>query len=238
MSFTTFQFGLSGIRRIQITERQFGRFGILTHCITSQQGRSRIANAIAGYNVYVGSGALPDLTQPPSQFSATLPIYVSVTPPLVGTLTFFVLVRAQNQYGIESQNSRYTTITINSAGALVRPTVPIPQSLGIFQQVAGGLKILAAYPTVASDLYPATVWKVWAGLAPPDPTVDIPVMVQAVKGKLLSVSFGIFAPGDLVYVKVGLYRQIDMALSPTLDGQITILAMPIVPIPVLSGYQE
>lgn len=202
----------------------------------NQEGSSRVQNSISGYNVWVGAGSLPDLTQPPTTFSAILPISIPLTPPGAGTETFYILVLTQDEYGLNSRNQTYTTVTIDSSGNLVRPTVPTPQNLGMVQGRGGSLRVLAAYPTVTTDEYPADQWKIWTKSgSPPNPSIDTPVSIVPVGGKILAASIG--SPGTNTYLAVGLYRSVDGVLSQTLTGSIVIQSPPSEVVAVPSGFQ-
>jgi hypothetical protein len=220
-------------------------------CVTKQEGTCRIYNTVGaaecgifrvqnnslvGYNVYVGVNALPDLSQPPAAFSATLPISIPETPPGSGTKSFYVIVRAQDSYGLESQNQYPTVITISSSGGLLLPAIPAPQNLSVFARPNGYFKVRVTYSTANTDEYPATAWKVWAGTTLPNPLVDTPVVAVAVEGIPMIVSIGPFS-ANTYYVMVGLSRAADGASSPTIYTTAVLSPTPNKPIPVPSGYQ-
>ncbi len=204
---------------------------------TSQFGNYRVQNtAIEGYVVWVGSGTIPDLTLSPTAFATTLPINVVLTPPGSGTLTYYILTRYQDSYGLVSQNSNYTTITIDSSGGLILPPIPIPLGL-IAVPIAGGkIRILAQYPGYSSDKFPATLWQVFLGTVAPDPSVDPVVYSVAVSGPILTANLGSYAPG-LYYVAVVLFRNTDSMQSPALTGTVTVPAPPAAPGSVHGGSE-
>ena len=209
----------------QILTSQEGRYGIFnTILLPSQCGIYRIQNDIEGYNAYIGAGGLPDLTTP-SAFSKTLPFQIALTPPISGTLTYYILVRSQDSYGLVSQNSFYSTITIDSTGGLYLPPIPPPQDLLLFNEASGFVHILAAYPTAGSDPYPCDFWKIWVGTSLPDPSTDPTVAMPAVSGNILATDIGPYSSG-LLYVMIALYRTTDGFQTSTIYSTITIPTAP------------
>jgi hypothetical protein len=192
---------------------QEGTYNILYLMSTGQEGDYRIQNDIAGYVVWVGSGALPDLTQPPTVYSTTLPVSIPVTPPGSGTLSLFVLTAVRDVYGLVSQNQYCTVITVDSAGNLVRPALGAPQGLQLFELPAGNIRVIATYAGFETDAQPATSWKIWVKTTLPNPAVDSPVAVLPAS-KILTTNFGPQTPGTY-FVMVGLYRLVDGALTTT-----------------------
>ena len=217
-----------------ITVSSVGRYGTPTSCEVASQGGHRVANDIAGYNVYVGVDALPDLTGDPTQFSATLPFNVNVVAPLSGERTFYVVVRRQNQYGLESQNQYAKTITIDSAGLLVLPPLLAPAGLRLIPLPGGYVRVQSTYPNFTADEYPANEWRVWVGSSAPS-TGGAPSLT-ATASTMLSGTLGSYSPGTY-HVAVALRRNADAFLSPELRGTFTIPDAPTVPLPVLSGDQ-
>lgn len=213
---------------------QEGAYGVVGNIIlAAQTGNFRVQNNIEGYIVFVGSGSEPDLTQPPAYFSASLPITFALTPPGSGTETFYILVRRQDTYGLQSQNQHYTTITLDSHGNQVLPPVNGPSNLQLFQQPGGNIRILANYAGFGRDPYPATSWKVWAGVVPPN-TGNQPIKILPA-AQTLTTQIGSFSPG-LRYVSVALYRATDNTLSTVLTGSLTINTSPGEVVAVPSGF--
>lgn len=214
-----------------------GSFGV--QAVFSGLGRcggNRIQNDIEGWNVWIGIGVLPDLTSPPTTFSATLPISTVITPPGAGTLTHYVLITKQDVYGLNSQNQQYTTITIDSSGNLILPPIVIPQGLMLVLQADGFIRVFASYPSLVIDQYPATYWKVWVKSTPPNVGVDTPAAVVLIDGYRLYKTIGSLSPGTY-YVAVALYRTTDAALSDVLRGTIVVPGDPEEVVAVPSGYQ-
>jgi hypothetical protein len=215
---------------------QLGLYGVYGPNMRSRAGLGnyRIANSIFGYNVYVGVNALPDLTAGPAQFSAVLPIYVTTTPPVSGTKTYYVLVRAQDHYGLESQNSNYYTLTIDSSGNPFLPPVNGPVDLHAFPAPGQAIRVLALYPGYGVDAAPADQWKVWINTVPPNPAVDPPTSIISITGVSLNSSLATYTP-NLYYVTVGLYRVADGTLSSTLTTTVVIPPIPVQVVPVRGG---
>jgi hypothetical protein len=218
-----------------VLSSQGGLSGVSNTALGSQASLFGIQNNIAGYLVYVGYGSLPDLTQPATAFSLSLPISLPVSTPESGESTFYVLVRSQDTYGLVSQNQSYFITTINSSGTLVFPDLLPPQNLSLFELIGGVIRVLATYPGFGIDVYPAMYWKLWLDTVIPD-TSDIPTLVVPVTGVVLATALPSQAPGTY-YVAVGLYRSTDLALSSTVYSQITISSPPDQVVPVLSGFE-
>jgi hypothetical protein len=218
----TMQEGLYGVQNTIFMERQAGQY--------------RVANNIAGYNVWVGAGTLPDLTGEPTAFSATLPVSIPLTPPVSGTETFYVLVTVQDVYGLNSQNQYYQTVTINSSGSPMLGPISAPQDLMLVPQAGGMLKVMATYTGVSTDEDAANQWKVWVGTSLPLVTYT-PAAVVAVNGSVLYTAIGPYAPG-LYYVLVALYRTADGHLSSGVVGTVTISTVPVEVTAVPGGYQQ
>lgn len=220
----------------QILTSQEGVYGVLnTILLPAQSGIYRIQNDIKGYNLYLGSGSLPDLTAPPAAFSKTLPFQVALTPPGSGTLTYYVLVRTQDHYGLVSQNSYFTTITIDSTGGVFMAPDSPPQELTLFKEEGGFVHILASYPGLNYDAFPANFWQIFAGTVPPNPLVGTPIAMPAVSGNILVFDAGPYTPGR-VYFAVRMWRSADSAFTSAISGSILIPTTPPEVIAVSSGW--
>lgn len=217
--------------------KQWGSYGIRDTTFNGRYGYYRVQNlSKRGFNVYVGSGVLPDLTIAPTAFSSTLPILIPNPPPVFGQQTYYVVVREQDSYGVESQNQQPLTITIDNNANTILPVLNPPVALLSIPQPSTAIRVLAKYPTLAQDQYPADKWKVWINTAPPDPTVDIPTeIVNVAAGSFLS-NIGSYASGTY-YVAVALYRTADGQQSAAISGTIVVPAVPSAPLPVHSGHQ-
>lgn len=193
-----------------------------------QTGDYRVQNDIAGYNVYIGVGAAPDLTGSPAAFSHTLPVSVPITPPGSGTETIYVLVRYQDHYGLESLNQQLTSFVIDSSGNLVLNPIPVPMKLLLTAQAGGVIQIRADYPTLHTDKSPADYWWVWIDTVPPNtslaPTAVKPVGV----GTALLWNVGAYTPG-IYHVALVLHRSLDNSRSPEAAGVVFMPAAPAKP---------
>jgi hypothetical protein len=203
--------------------------------LVSQAGYSRVANDIQGYVVFVGAGILPDLTMPPAVYSKTLPITIPLTPPVSGLLTYYVLTRFRDVYGLESQNQFYSDFTIDHTGRLILPPVATPTLLMLRQHEQGEISIAAMYAEALVDPYPATGWLIWYGLTPPNTSLP-PQASRPVTGKVLSYTTLPNPPG-LYYVVVELYRGADGFTTGPLSGTVTVNVPPGEPVAVPSGFQ-
>jgi hypothetical protein len=220
-----------------ITNAHLGISGIFVGITAAHLGISGVRNDVAGYNIYVGVDSLPDLSQPPS-FSQTLPVSVATTPPMSGTRTYYVLVRAQNQFGLESQNQWTKSFTIDSSGNLALPPIGTPQTLQAFPQAAGFVRLLATYPGYFLDEYKANTWNIWISVAEPDVLLDIPVATAPVQGSGLAANIGSFASGQTYQIAVTLFRAVDGRQSEPIRGEVTFPPVPDEVDPVASGYQD
>ena len=207
-----------------------------TSILATQGGRYRINNAIAGYNVYIGTGSLPNLAAAPAVFSATLPISIPLTPPVSGTKTFYILIQAQDSYGLQSQNQYYSTVTIDSTGGLVLNPLSSPANLSLIQQPGGYIMVMASYPAVDTDYTPATLWYIWVKSTLPVPGVDTPVLIVPVSGQFLGAVVGPETAGTW-YVMVGLFRAADGSISPTIYNTVVVNGTPAEVDAIPSGWQ-
>lgn len=215
--------GLYGIYLLVLETRQGGVFGV--------------RNDIAGYNVYVGDGGPPDFDAAPTAFTQTLPVSVPLTPPVSGYKTYFVVVRAQNQYGLESQNQYAKRITIDSGGVLVYPPLLGAEGLQLSTLPGWYIKILSTYPGWYVDEYLASHWYIWVGTSPPD-VMAPPTATVTLTGNILTTSVGPFLPDTTYHVAVALYRTAGNSTSPELRGTVTFPPVPVDIDPVRSGYED
>lgn len=135
--------------------------------------------SIAGYELYVGEDAAPDLTATPDDtgtgaFSLT---YV-VTPPGAGTKDVNFTVLERNKYNLVSQNYYYDTKTINSSGTDVTATVSAPTDVTL-ENYGAGIVRLKAKSRQSVDSTAPTAWRIYSTTTgtDPDPAVDTPTDV-------------------------------------------------------------
>lgn len=240
--------------------RQLGRYRIfnqLTVLYEFGKGKYRIANEPV-WNIYVGEDTWPDLNTPTVTVSA-LPTSIVVTPPVAGTTTFYVVTRYQNEYGLESQNQRPYTLTIDSNGDLVLPAIPTPLNLRALPRPNGAIRILAEYPTVGYDAYPADKWYIWIGTPGNQPPFfgsgffsgdffsseffgagngagATLAQITNVTGSTIVTQIASYVPGTYE-VTIALYRTQDGAFSEQVSTLVTIPPVPAAPGDVHTGLE-
>ena len=200
-----------------------------------KQGRYRVENADkSGYLIYIGYGAMPDLSLPADAFSATLPTSVPITPPEVGTEEIFVVVRSRNSYGLVSQNQKPSSLTVDSAGNEELGPITAPDKVEISCITDDGFLVSANYSGYFSDRNRGDVWEVYlkAGEVPV-PGVDEPAAVGDVKGAEMQSAIGPYAEtGEVYYLVVGIRRTIDNAAAFSEPVEIYVPAAPSAPMGV------
>lgn len=233
------QAGIIGIGAAVIGGATVSGFGQGTAPITAScHGRYRIQNnAAAGYTVYVGEDALPDLNLAPTAFSTTLPVNVAITPPGVGTKTLYVVARKRNSYGLESGNQYPEVFKIDTVGNLVRNTPPTPSGVEAVSIGFDKIRVLAAYPSLTLEADPATKWRLWIGSTPPNVGVD-PVTLEAdVAGDTIMFDASTYAAGTW-HIALLLFRAVDSMSGIPATTTCVIAAAPTEPTPVHSGFEE
>lgn len=213
---------------------QRGSFGVLTAFSAVSRGDYRARNDIDGYHVYVGVGAAPDLTGTPT-FSATLPVNLATAPPVSGTKTYNLIVRAVNEFGLESQNQDVLSVTIDPSGNEVRHALAAPASLSVSVVTGRALHIISSYDGYLEDDDPATEWRVWVTAAPPNVAIDPYSYMKTVDGAYLGYTTSPVAVGTY-YVTLVLYRQSDGAVSPEVQVEVEVTDDPDTPQAVASGF--
>ena len=210
---------------------------------TSNYGSYRVANAaLVGFGVWVGTNALPDLTQNPTQFGNALPVSVPITPPVMGTNTLYAITRKRNAYGLWSENQYPTVFIINSLGQLVLPTIPSPVNVQAIAVPGDVIRLFAVYGTKDTDKYPATKWKVWLNTSPPDVSVDPPLGIAEVNSSSIQFNLSKYGsptnpitPGTYYFALV-LFRDEDGQESSPVTGTIVYPSAPSDPGDVHGAY--
>lgn len=205
------------------------------------QGRHFIENeSVEGYVVYIGTDEMPDFTTV-AGFSATLPIDVSITPPVTGSIDLFVVVRKRNRYGLESQNQQPLIITIDSTGDEQLGDLSTPVDVYVIPSLSVNeyLRVMGSYSGFYSDRNPADTWRVYLKAdTPPTPGVDAPVASGSISGGNFVVDLGPYPDGDKTYyVAVTVFRSADSEESGAGTNSLTLDADPATPVPVKSGYE-
>jgi len=138
-------------------------------------GYYRIADAAQDrYEVWVGEDAAPDLSAA-ADATGALTLSVAVANPSSGTKDINVTTRKRNDIGLLSQNSEYSTVTIDSGGNDVTKVLSTPTGLTLTAQPASEILIEATY-NAGADVSPADTWNVYLTTTGVDPdiTTDTP----------------------------------------------------------------
>lgn len=186
-------------------------------------------NTTAGYVAYVGSGSVPNFSNPPAAYSAELPLEVSLAPPISGTLTYHVVIRKRNSYGVESQNQQAVLVTLDTAGNRILQPVELPSNVAVRVNPNSAVMVVAQYSDylVADD--PADKWKIWISSSAIN--INDPPMAEfnVTESRMMALLDPLSA-GTYNY-KVGLYRTEDDALSVA-SGTFVVEAAPVEPVGV------
>lgn len=203
------------------------------------RGRGRIANdAVTGYTVYVGYGQMPDFTAAPAGFGATLPVPLTITPPVSGTVVLWVVTRARDAYGLESQNTQPQFIQIDTAGNEVLGVVSLPLIPAVILIEDDAFLVQLSYPGFATDPDPADYFILYVGVGvPPVPGVDTPVTMESIGDVLAVASVGPYPTGGITYYfAVTVYRSADGFESAAGLYEVTLPADPALPLAVPGGF--
>lgn len=215
-----------------LTRRASFGSSFLTAYSRSIRGRGRVANtAVEGYVVYVGYGQMPDFMAAPAGFATALPVPVTITPPLAGTVTLWVVTRRRNTYGVESQNTQPTFITIDTAGNEAYGPLSAPSISGVIAVEDESFVVQMAYPGFATDTDPADTWRLYVGAGvAPVPGVDVPVNTGTVTAGIANCKVGPYPTGGITYYfAVTVYRTVDGVTSAAGTFQFVLPADPAEP---------
>lgn len=150
-------------------------FGAFTQEFRWQYGIAD--DSLAGYLVFVGQDAEPDLSGAPDEFSAALPIVVESLAP---GHTYHLVTRARNAYGLQSQNTQSTLLVVAADGseALGRPSAPVEVSVGAGP--GGSVAVQAHYLYLEDGDNRADYFAIFltSNGDDPDPENDIPTLVE------------------------------------------------------------
>jgi hypothetical protein len=199
-------------------------------------GQYRIQNLSAqGYLLYVGVNAMPDFTQPASQFSATLPLALNWPLPGSQNVTLSVVPRLQDSWGCISQNSNPWTIVLTPTG-LLNPPIAAPQNCFAGANPDASVSVGGQYPGFSTDTDPANMVYVWVSTSGPPSAIGPPSFMATLTQPLWSIQFGNYSPNTTVYIAVGLYRSSDGALSGIVQLEVSFPPLPTGPQAVFSSY--
>lgn len=122
-------------------------------------GRFRIAEAgLSRYLVWVGAGESPDLGAAADYEGDTLPIETGA---VAAGQTYYVICRAQNEYGLVSQNDEPQAVEVSPAGQnVLRPTRPRNVSVA---SIGGGAVSITGFYNGRDDESGrrADTWVIW-----------------------------------------------------------------------------
>ncbi len=144
-------------------------------------GRYRIAGeGVAGLLLYRGIDEPPDLDAPPWHIADALPISTpSLDPAPEGeTVTYHLLLRRRNAWGLSSLNRDTWLITLDENGEVVTRAPSAPHQVRVVAVADGRISIQAEY-IVSQDTAQrrATQWAIYlAEGVDPDPDVQSPVL--------------------------------------------------------------
>lgn len=154
----------------------------------------------------------------PDATSATLPFDFGIASPVSGTRKYGVVVRYQNEYGLESQNIYERETTIDDAGVEQLSPISTPTNQDVSETTNGNLLAKATY-AVANDADPADTWAIYitGDGTTPDPVTGTPVTVamgstpSLFSGKELSLSssLGPFGQGATIKAIIRARRASD-----------------------------
>lgn len=196
-------------------------------------GLGRIRNdALDRFELYVGADADPDFTAAPA--ATQLATYVdglpTLSPALVyalapaalgETVTYRLVLRLRNGWGLASENLDAWTVEIDDAGQVVATPPSAPDSFAAAPGAAGTIVVTATYTYTADGDDQATRWLVYlttTGVAP-DPATDTPTVVVMSKADgVARLTWTSSALADATVAKVLVRtRRID-AVTGNLDS--------------------
>lgn len=157
-----------------------GQSHVLRQFSQQPAGLTRIANdSDARYELYIGEDAYPDLTAAPEETFTSSPheTTFTVTPPGSGTKTYYVVTQRRNKWGLVSQSTDYTAITIDAAGAVITQTPKAPKSITVTATADRYVRVEATYApnedpaSVQADTF--LIYYTTDG-SDPDPSMDTP----------------------------------------------------------------
>lgn len=161
-----------------VSGRGYAKFLKPLHAKSYQQGYRVADDGLAGFEVYVGEGAMPDFTAPPAATGASLPITWPVPSLAAGeTTVLHVVTRKRNKYGLLSHNQHPTLIEINESALEELGPITAPTVQSVLDGVSGVIKVYARYSS-GVDRSEADSWELYVKEgADPDPDSDTAVAV-------------------------------------------------------------
>ena len=236
--FTSEHRGVAKIFNSFTSERQGVSCVYASAFVSERQGRFRVENdAVEGYVIYVGYDQMPDFTAAPDGFNATRPVAFAITPPGAGTSDLHVVIRARNKFGLESQNSVPTIITIDTNGNEMLGPLSAPSLLSVVSIEDEYFKVFIKYPGYDTDLDRGDVFNVYVGEGvAPVPGVDTPVATGTTSLDA-NVTIGPYLTGGMTYYfAVTVFRNEDSAESVAAETTLVLGADPSTPVSVPGGF--
>lgn len=186
------------------------------------QGYCRMENtSLARYEVYVGTDAMPTLTDDPVENPPTYTFTVSPkTFSLAAGHTYYLCTRYRGSDGICDGNVTVKVVTISAGGELVTAAPSAPINTEIKGASGGRVEIKAIYDASESD--PADKWKIYKTEdgSTPDPTnaghlyQTIAMATGDPVKRLDWTSTDIWASGTVIKIVVTASRTADGIQSP------------------------
>lgn len=168
------------VNRIKVQFTESGNSYTETLC-----GMFRIAvDARERYELYVGVGAVPDITGTPDETFTSLPHTTTLT--LGAGTTNYLVTLKRNKYDLRSESLGTTIIRTNGAGAQILPPPSAPSYITVNPGLAGTFVVKGVYfkPTdsTLNGSSPADKFLIYAKYdgSTPDPALDTPTVVSLV----------------------------------------------------------
>jgi len=189
------------------------------------QDQYRVADdSLNRYELFIGEDASPDLEAAPDDTSASLPFSYVITPPLVGSTDFHIVVRKRNQYDLTSLNQYERIVTVAAGGAEVVANPSSPASVTLESAPDGYLSLTATYYFRQDGDNRGDYWQIYVTDTGSDPVpgVDTPTVVlmqhDDVNLSWIKYPIGPYLGGEDVRVIVRVLRSSDSAT----DGNTTV----------------
>lgn len=181
------------------------------------EGLYRVSDAtLAGYLLYRGVDAAPDLDAAPWQTFAALPY---TTPALAADARHVLVLRRRDAYGLVSRNNAGRSVDLDAAGDELPARPSDPGSVSVAPAAGGTVLVTARYAYGADGAAAADAWLIYlrSDGVDPDPAVDAAVEVPMIRADgvaKLSYTSAAFAEGATVKAIVRTRRS----GTPDVDG--------------------
>lgn len=175
----TLQAGIEGFSRHEARVSYAATVGGQTYTGTLA-GLFRVADdSLERYELHIGVGDLPDLSDAPDETFTSFPHTTSAT--LAPNTVNYLVVNRRNRYDLVSKSLNTTVIAVNSGGDEVNPPPSGPLNVS-WKAAAGGKFSLSAIYLHFQDDAPADQWAIYLRTngTDPDPGIDTPTLVDMV----------------------------------------------------------